>query len=162
MIDLAIRVSWKIGINHEETLLSVLADAGLPLQSGIDTYVTDVYFQAEDSDQDRDGDALRLEFDVVDDIRRKKIREEYNLWTAVDMPEDRYRIAKIRTRRKSTLGSNRSTRLIPSSLHPLRDSTSAETILLVVTLFREGYFPAKSASFCIEPVPTPVGFCPQI
>lgn len=45
--------------------------------------------------RDRDGDALRLEFGVVDDIKRK-LREGYELWTAADMPEDRYRMAKVR------------------------------------------------------------------
>ncbi|ELZ11191.1 hypothetical protein C478_12300 [Natrinema thermotolerans DSM 11552] len=44
--------------------------------------------------RDRDGEELRLEFGVVDDIKRK-VREGYELWTAADMPEDRYRIAKI-------------------------------------------------------------------
>ncbi|OLZ42012.1 hypothetical protein A6E15_13940 [Natrinema saccharevitans] len=44
--------------------------------------------------RDRDGEELRLEFGVVDDIKRK-IREGYELWTAADMPEDRYRMAKI-------------------------------------------------------------------
>ncbi|SFT09590.1 DUF7845 domain-containing protein [Halostagnicola kamekurae] len=53
--------------------------------------------------RDRDGNALRLEFGVVDDIRRK-IREGYDLWTAADMPEDRYRMAKIRYKKEIDSG----------------------------------------------------------
>lgn len=45
--------------------------------------------------RDREGDKLRLEFGVVDDIKQK-IREGYELWTAADMPENRYRMAKVR------------------------------------------------------------------
>ena len=45
--------------------------------------------------QDREGDDLKLDFGTVDDIR-KKLREGFDLWTSADMPEQRYRMAKVR------------------------------------------------------------------
>ncbi|ELZ06801.1 hypothetical protein C480_07207 [Natrialba aegyptia DSM 13077] len=53
--------------------------------------------------RDRDGDELRLEFGIVDDIKRK-LREGYELWTAADMPEDRYRMAKVRYKKEIDSG----------------------------------------------------------
>ncbi|WP_246023009.1 hypothetical protein [Halosimplex halophilum] len=47
--------------------------------------------------QDRGGGDLKLEFGKVDDIR-KKLREGFDLWTSADMPEERYRMAKVRYR----------------------------------------------------------------
>lgn len=45
--------------------------------------------------QDREGGPLRVEFGAVDDLRRK-LREGYDLWTAADMPPERYHMAKVR------------------------------------------------------------------
>ncbi|OVE82938.1 hypothetical protein [Natronolimnobius baerhuensis] len=39
----------------------------------------------------------------MDDIKRK-LREGYELWTAADMPEDRYRMAKVQYKKEVDSG----------------------------------------------------------
>jgi hypothetical protein len=43
---------------------------------------------------DHESSKLRLDFGVVDDIR-KILREGFDLWREADMPESRYRMANI-------------------------------------------------------------------
>jgi hypothetical protein len=42
---------------------------------------------------------LGLDFGPVDDIRRK-LREGFELWRHADLPESRYRMAKVRYEKK--------------------------------------------------------------
>nr|WP_303648717.1 MarR family transcriptional regulator [Haloarchaeobius litoreus] len=48
---------------------------------------------------DYDDVELRLDFGSVDDIRRK-LREGFELWRHADLPESRYRMAKVRYEKK--------------------------------------------------------------
>lgn len=50
---------------------------------------------------DRESTELQLDLGVVDDIRRK-LREGFKLWKSADMPEARYRMAKVRFEKKVT------------------------------------------------------------
>jgi hypothetical protein len=43
----------QLTVELEETLLSVLAEAGVPIRPGAGTYVEDAYFESSESDRDR-------------------------------------------------------------------------------------------------------------
>lgn len=53
--------------------------------------------------QDRGGAPLRLEYGTVDDIRRM-LREGYELWASADMPEERFRMAKVQYKEETDAG----------------------------------------------------------
>lgn len=55
--------------------------------------------------QDREGRELELEFGTVDDVR-KKLREGLELWRSADMPEERYRMARVRYKEEVDAGYN--------------------------------------------------------